>query len=144
MPANADSSPVSRELREVFHIESTSAATPWPPGSPAPGASKRDKMVGDHWSGARPVTAVGLTPLDPTVRSPDETFMLTDTLYRHPRQFGVQVLQQRGEQGARELSTRRLRLDAGTSATFSLADEETVVILQQGRGTFAAGGQPGR
>jgi 5-deoxy-glucuronate isomerase len=67
--------------------------------------------------------------------------MLTDTLFRRPRQFGVQVLQKRGDAGARELSTRRLRLDAGTSTTFSLADEETVVILQQGRGTFAAGGQ---
>ena len=40
MPANADSSPVSRELREVFHIESTSPAKPWPPGSPTPDASQ--------------------------------------------------------------------------------------------------------
>ena len=67
--------------------------------------------------------------------------MLTDTLFRHPRQFGVQVLQKRGDAGSRELSTRRMRLDAGTTATFSLADEETVVVLQEGRGTFAAGGQ---
>jgi 5-deoxy-D-glucuronate isomerase len=67
--------------------------------------------------------------------------MLTDTLFRQPRQFGVQLLQKRGDAGSRELSTRRLRLDAGTSATFRLADEETVVVLQQGRGTFAAGGQ---
>ncbi len=67
--------------------------------------------------------------------------MLTDTLFRQPRQFGVQLLQKRGDGGSRELSTRRLRLDAGTSATFRLADEETVVVLQQGRGTFAAGGQ---
>ena len=66
--------------------------------------------------------------------------MLTDTLFRQPRQFGVQLLQKRGDAASRELSTRRLRLDAGTSATFHLADEETVVILQQGRGTFAAGG----
>ena len=66
--------------------------------------------------------------------------MLTDTLFRQPRQFGVQLLQKRGDGGSRELSTRRLRLDAGTSATFRLADEETVVVLQQGRGTFAAGG----
>jgi 5-deoxy-glucuronate isomerase len=66
--------------------------------------------------------------------------MLTDTLFRQPRQFGIQLLQKRGDGGSRELSTRRLRLDAGTSATFRLADEETVVVLQQGRGTFAAGG----
>ncbi len=67
--------------------------------------------------------------------------MLTDTLYRQPRTFGVQLLQKRGDGGARELSTRRLRLDAGTTGTFQLADEETVVVLQQGRGTFAADGQ---
>lgn len=66
--------------------------------------------------------------------------MLTDTLFRQPRQSGVQLLQKRGDAGARELSTRRLRLDAGTSGTFRLADEETVVVLQQGHGTFAAGG----
>jgi len=52
----------------------------------------------------------------------------------------MQVLQKRGDAGARELSTRRLRLEPGSSTTFSLPDEETVVILQQGRGTFAAGG----
>src|SRR6188768_2795389 len=67
--------------------------------------------------------------------------MLTDTLYRQPRTFGVQLLQKRGEGGARELSTRRLRLDAGTTGTFQLPDEETVVVLQQGGGTFAADGQ---
>ncbi len=66
--------------------------------------------------------------------------MLTDTLFRQPRQSGVQLLQKRGDGGSRELSTRRLRLDAGTSATFRLADEETVVVLQQGNGTFAAAG----
>ena len=63
--------------------------------------------------------------------------MLTDTLFRQPRQFGVQLLHKRGDGGSRELSTRRLRLDAGTSATFRLADEETVVVLQQGRGMLA-------
>jgi len=66
--------------------------------------------------------------------------MLTDTLFRHARQPGIQTLQQRGNAGARELSTRRLRIDTGASATFRLTDEETVVVLQQGRGTFAAGG----
>ena len=41
--------------------------------------------------------------------------MLTDTLYRHPRTSGVQTLQQRGQGGARELTTHRLRLEAGSS-----------------------------
>jgi 5-deoxy-glucuronate isomerase len=66
--------------------------------------------------------------------------MLTDTLFRQPRTTGIQILQERGKAGARELTTRRLRLDPGTNTTFRLADEETVVVLQQGRGTFAAGG----
>jgi 5-deoxy-glucuronate isomerase len=66
--------------------------------------------------------------------------MLTDTLFRQPRQPGLQTLQKRGDAGSKELSTRRLRVDAGSTATFRLADEETVVVLQQGRGTFAAGG----
>ena len=67
--------------------------------------------------------------------------MLTDTLFRHPRASGLQTLQRRGESGARELTTRRLRLDAGATSTFTSADEETVVVLQEGRGTFSAGGQ---
>ena len=67
--------------------------------------------------------------------------MLTDTLFRQPRTTGIQILQERGKAGARELTTRRLRLDAGTNTTFRLADEETVVVLQQGQGTFAAGGK---
>jgi 5-deoxy-glucuronate isomerase len=66
--------------------------------------------------------------------------MLSDTLFRQPRRPGIQILQQRGVAGARELSTRRLRLEAGGSDSFKLADEETVVVLQHGSGTFAAGG----
>jgi 5-deoxy-glucuronate isomerase len=67
--------------------------------------------------------------------------MLSDTLFRQPRQQGVHTIQKRGDAGARELSTHRLRLAPGTSATFRLDDEETVVVLQQGTGTFAAGGE---
>jgi 5-deoxy-glucuronate isomerase len=67
--------------------------------------------------------------------------MLNETLFRKPRTTGVEVLQQRGTAGARELTTRRLRLDAGASTTFRLNDEESVVVLQEGRGTFAAGGK---
>ncbi len=66
--------------------------------------------------------------------------MLSNTLFRQPRRAGIHVLQQRGTAGARELSTRRLTLDAGGTATFRLNDEETVVVLQHGTGTFAAGG----
>ena len=67
--------------------------------------------------------------------------MLTDTLFRKPRTAGLQVLQARGESGARELTTRRLVLEAGNASEFSSTDEETIVVLHQGRGTFAAGGQ---
>lgn len=67
--------------------------------------------------------------------------MLDDTLFRIPRAEGLQVLQRRGEHGARELTSRRLRLAAGGSARFSVPDEETVVVLQEGEGTFAAAGR---
>jgi len=67
--------------------------------------------------------------------------MLNETLFRQPRQQGVQTLQKRGVAGAREMSTYRLRLEPGTSTTFRLDDEETVVVLQQGKGTFAVGGE---
>jgi 5-deoxy-glucuronate isomerase len=66
--------------------------------------------------------------------------MLTDTLHRHPRTPGIQTLQQRGQAGARELTTRRLRLDAGSTTRFKSEEEETVLVLQEGRGTLAAGG----
>jgi 5-deoxy-glucuronate isomerase len=66
--------------------------------------------------------------------------MLNDTLFRHPRGRGLQVLQQRGQAGARELTTRRLTLDAGASADFGSSNEETVVVLQQGKGVVTAGG----
>lgn len=66
--------------------------------------------------------------------------MLNETLFRLPRTHGLQVLQQRGQAGARELTTRRLTLDAGGSADFGSSEEETVVVLQQGKGVFTAGG----
>jgi 5-deoxy-glucuronate isomerase len=65
--------------------------------------------------------------------------MLNDTLFRKPRTPGLQVLQARGDAGARELTTRRLLLDAGGFSDFSSKDEETIVVLHQGRGTFTAG-----
>ena len=58
--------------------------------------------------------------------------MLTDTLFHVPRAPGLQLLQRRGEHGARELTSWRLCLDAGRSERYSVPDEETVVVLQQG------------
>ena len=47
------------------------------------------------------------------------------------------MLQRRGDRGARELTSSRLCLRAGDSATYVRPGEETIVVLQQGRGTFA-------
>ena len=65
--------------------------------------------------------------------------MLKDTLFREPRRPGLHLLQQRGEAGARELTTRRLCLGPGATASLWLSDEETIVVLQEGTGTLAAG-----
>jgi 5-deoxy-glucuronate isomerase len=62
--------------------------------------------------------------------------MLSETLFRVPRGSGLQVLQARGERGAQELSSWRLSLNAGERTTFSRVGEETIVVLQNGRGTF--------
>ena len=67
--------------------------------------------------------------------------MLSETLFRARRVEGLQTLQRRGENGARELTTHRLTLSAGASTRFVSADEETVVVLLEGRGQFEAGGQ---
>ena len=63
--------------------------------------------------------------------------MLSETLFRVPREPGLHVLQRRGERGARELTSSRLCLRAGGIATYQSDGEETIVVLQQGRGTFA-------
>jgi 5-deoxy-glucuronate isomerase len=62
--------------------------------------------------------------------------MLSETLFRVPREPGLHVLQGRGVRGARELTSSRLCLHAGSSAQYVQPDEETVIVLQQGRGTF--------
>jgi 5-deoxy-glucuronate isomerase len=62
--------------------------------------------------------------------------MLSETLFRVPREPGLHVLQRRGERGAKELTSSRLCLRAGERATYSSPGEETIVVLQQGRGTF--------
>src|SRR5439155_12706005 len=63
--------------------------------------------------------------------------MPNETLYRIRRIDGLQQLQRRGEGGARELTSSRLRLSAGGTYKYQIAAEETVLILQEGRGTFA-------
>ena len=65
--------------------------------------------------------------------------MLSETLFRQPRTSGVHALQRRGDAGARELSTWRIRVDPGREAAFQVADEEAVVVLQEGAGTWTAG-----
>jgi len=65
--------------------------------------------------------------------------MLNDTLYRVRRIEGLQNLQKRGERGARELTSSRLRLASGATHKYQIAAEETVLVLQEGKGTFTTG-----
>lgn len=67
--------------------------------------------------------------------------MLTDTLFRVPRGEGLQLLQRRGDHGAHELTSWRLRLASGAQQEFVADGEETVVVLQQGSGVFVAAGR---
>jgi 5-deoxy-glucuronate isomerase len=67
--------------------------------------------------------------------------MLTETLLRAPRAEGRQELLRRGTRGSRELSIARLRVAAGAGEDYRAPDEETIVVLQEGRGTFAVGGR---
>ncbi len=62
---------------------------------------------------------------------------LSDTLFRVPRQNGLHVVQTRGERGARELSSWRLKLGPKESAVFQARHEEAVLILQEGQGLLA-------
>jgi len=66
---------------------------------------------------------------------------LRDTHIRSPRQSGLQLVQPRGAHGARALQSWRLRLGPGESATHVAAGEETIVVLQEGHGTWSAGGE---
>jgi 5-deoxy-glucuronate isomerase len=70
--------------------------------------------------------------------------MLNETLIRAARASGRQQLLQRGTHGAQELSVSRLRLAAGSRDEYTSPDEETVVVLQEGSGTFAVGGRDWR
>lgn len=62
--------------------------------------------------------------------------MLNETLYRIRRIEGLQQLQKRGDGGARELTSSRLRLASGASHRYQIAGEETILVLQEGTGTF--------
>jgi 5-deoxy-glucuronate isomerase len=64
---------------------------------------------------------------------------LADTLFRVRRSGGLSILQRRGEHGARELTSHRLRLSPGGRIDYVVPDEESVVVLQEGRGQFEAG-----
>lgn len=67
--------------------------------------------------------------------------MLRDTLYRVPRTQGLQLLQRRGNGGARELTTWRLRLTSGGEQRHGTPGEETVLVMQQGAGSVTVAGQ---
>src|SRR2546428_1082273 len=65
--------------------------------------------------------------------------MLTETLFRIPRRDGLQLLQRRDGALARELTSWRLHLSPGASQTYRAPGEETIVVLQEGKGRFAVG-----
>src|SRR2546430_14454244 len=67
--------------------------------------------------------------------------MLNETLLRAPRTSGRQELLRRGSHDASELSVARLRLAAGACDGYGATDEETIAVLQEGSGTFSAGGR---
>lgn len=67
--------------------------------------------------------------------------MLTDTLFRVPRTPGLHLLQQRGEHGARELTSWRLRVESGATVEYARDGEEAVMVLQEGRGRVTVGDQ---
>src|SRR5437667_10939428 len=66
--------------------------------------------------------------------------MLANTLCRIPRSTGLHLIQQRGGNGATELTSWRLFLPAGGEEHYLNPDEETVLVLQNRRGTLRAAG----
>ena len=67
--------------------------------------------------------------------------MLNDTLFRFPRRPGTQILQQRGDRGARELTTRRMQVAPGTIESLQVPGEESVLVVQRGDATLSTGGE---
>ena len=70
--------------------------------------------------------------------------MLTNTLYRVPRENGLKLLQKRGQGGASEVTSWRLYLENGERQKYSNDAEETILVLQQGAGTLSAAGSDWR
>jgi 5-deoxy-glucuronate isomerase len=70
-----------------------------------------------------------------------DALMLNDTLFRVPRGTGRQQLLRRGSHGAAELSVARLRVAPGASEELVAPGEETIVVLQEGRGVLAVNGR---
>jgi 5-deoxy-glucuronate isomerase len=65
---------------------------------------------------------------------------LAPTLFRRPRHSGLDVLLERGDGAARELTVRRLCLNAGEQADWTGRDEEAILVLQEGLARLRAGG----
>jgi 5-deoxy-glucuronate isomerase len=67
--------------------------------------------------------------------------MLSETLFRVPRADGLHLVQRRGERGARELTTWRLRLSPGNTERYTVEGEETILVLLEGSGVLEVDGQ---
>jgi 5-deoxy-glucuronate isomerase len=67
--------------------------------------------------------------------------MLNDTLLRVPRGEGRQELLRRGSHGAKELSIARWRVGAGATDDYVAPGEESIVVLQEGRGVLTVDGR---
>jgi 5-deoxy-glucuronate isomerase len=65
--------------------------------------------------------------------------MLSETLFRVPPQPGIHILQQRGEKGAHELTTRRIHLPSGATDRLRIPGEESVIVVQRGAATLRVG-----
>lgn len=66
--------------------------------------------------------------------------ILSETLFRVPRQNGLQAIQTKGEGGTKELSSWRVRLDPDESVVFRSQDTEAVFVLQEGTGRLEVAG----
>ena len=66
--------------------------------------------------------------------------VLSDTLFRVPRQDGLQAIQTCGEGGTRELSSWRVRLGSNESVVFRSQNTEAVLVLQEGTGRLEVAG----
>lgn len=66
---------------------------------------------------------------------------LREARFRVPRRNGLHLIQERGHAHARELSSRRLILDAGERHELRVCGEESVLVLQQGSARVLLDGQ---